>query len=141
MSNTRTDDLQYHRSWLERELFRWGRKSYAARPKVDYPVFTESSATYVIRVSSHKDVPLVHRIKVALGGVMRELHNGYDIVTGWGYWDGVHEPSVTVTIQATPTVLSAALDALATVRGIRWAHVERHKIPTAYVDLYERAGR
>jgi hypothetical protein len=120
------DDLKRHREWLDRELRRYG------RPNV--PSFEYGAPTYVIRVSWDSMMPLRRAVVDALG----TLGQGADIQEGVGIWGGQAEPSVTIEIQATDDVLADVLDRLATIEKLQWVHIEKHTVPTAYVNLDER---
>lgn len=118
------DDKARHDRWLESQIAH--RRS---------PVkFEEVSPTYVIRLSVGPEHGVGYLYRSVLGA-LRGMANGADIGSGTGLWKHDAENSVTVTVQATNEVLRDVLRRLATINGIRWAHVEKHDVPTSYVDL------
>lgn len=120
------DDLARHRRWLDREL----------GFDVD-PDLTELLPTYVIRVSdlSWGALAKIHIAELVAQAIVR---HGASITDAIGIWNGEREREVTITIQCQPAILERVLDKLATVQGIRYVHIEKHEVPTSYVDLNER---
>lgn len=98
--------------------------------------FTKLLPTYVIRVSSPKwgaleKVWIANAVGEAIG------KHGASITDAIGLWEGKQEREVTITIQCNEPILQRVFLALGKLPDIRYAHVEKHEVPTAYVDLEE----
>lgn len=123
------DDLARHRRWLDREL----------GFDVD-PDLTELLPTYVIRVSDPRWGGIA---KIHIAGLVAQAigRHGASITDAIGIWNGEQEREVTITIQCQPDIVNRLLDELATVEGIRYVHIEKHEVPTVYIDLNARRNQ
>ena len=124
MSTTTADGLPRHREWLERQLNRWNgtdiMTAYAGT----------SDPTYIIRMGN-ATLRIIDTVADAIGD-----NHGASVRFGHGIWRGTVERDAEITVQATPDVIDAVIGAIARdFPGELFLHVERHDVPTAYVDL------
>ena len=92
---------------------------------------TDNGDTYVIRLANPAE-----NIAVQVATILGE--HGDNLVHGEGLWNGNVEPDVSITIQCTPHILQVLVSVLSTFYpNEEYLHVERHSVPTSYVDMAE----